>query len=390
MKKVTVSLISVIPYIGIWQVGYYFQLNKFLVIVILLFPLFFVKRKDFKLNTSVLLSVFLSIAFLFMLIEPGVAYGKAHIGFTSYDFLQSILYSILFSISLISMIFGVVLNSLWKRPFGGMTLTALIYVFSITPLNLFFNLNGLASLLLFNVSFLVVLSYFLGFLYLKSNRNLLPPLLFLTIYLLFLVTNVNIEVSKFFNLVWEVVSLSVLLFITDHILKESIPIKRAFKSKRVVFRKRDNSRNVIFAGIFIVFFLLVLMPLLTQETHYAIADPTNSMYPVIQPDSLLLVSHIEASQVHTGTVIVFNAPWENGTLYAHQVINITYIHGEEYFVTKGVNNPAKDPMPVPVTDLVGKVSLAIPYAGYALIYSKVTAAVILVIIGVSYFRESRN
>lgn len=390
MKKSTLYLLTVIPYIVLWQAEYYFHLNEFLVIFMLMFPLFFIRRGDVKLNRSALYAVFLSIAFIFMLVEPGIIYGKTHSSVSSYNIFQVVSYNILFTVSLISMIHGVVLKHTWRRPFLSLSFTAVIYVFSVTPLQLFFNFGGLANLLLFNISFLVVLSYYIGFLYLKSNRNLLASGVFLMGYSLFIVLNINVEVSRYFNLVWEVISLSVLLFVTDLLLKESINIKRAFRTKRVVFKKKDRTAPVIFSGVIIVFFLLVFMPLITHESHYAIADPTDSMYPVIHPGSLLLVSHINPGQVENGTIIVFNAPWDNGTLYAHQVIGITQSHGTEYFITKGVNNPAKDPLPVPSSDLVGKVSLAIPYLGYILIYSKITVAVILVTIGVSYFMETKK
>lgn len=390
MKKTTQYLLTVVPYVLLWQLEYYYQLDKFVVVLILMFPLLFMRWKDMKLNRGVIYAAILGIAFIFMLVEPAVVYGKAHINISSYNLPQGILYSVLFSISLISMIHGVILKGTWRRPFLGMSLTAAVYVISVTPIQLLLNLGGIATLLLFNISFIVVLSYYLGFLYLKSNRNALTSMTFLTLYSLFLVLNINVEVSKYFNLVWEVISLSVLLFITELLLKESIRIKRTFRTKRVVFKKKDNSVPVILSGVIVVFLLLVFMPLITHESHYAIADPTDSMYPVIHPGSLLLVSHINPGQVQNGTIIVFNSPWENGTLFAHQVIGLKHANGVEYFITKGVNNPAKDPLPVPANDLVGKVSLAIPYLGYFLIYSKISVAVILVVIGISYFRETRR
>lgn len=390
MKKGTFQVLTVVPYVLLLQLEYYFQLNRYLVLLCLMFPLLFLRKKDFKLERSVIYSVILGVVFLFMLIEPGIVYGKTNISFSSFNGLANTLYPIIFTISLISMVHGVILKNTWKKPFLAIGFTAIIYILSVTPVKLFFNVSGLASLLLFNIAFLVVISYYVGFLYLKSNKNILSSMIFLIIYSLFLNLNINVEVSRYFNLVWEVISLSVLLFVTDLLLKESIRIKRAFKSKRIAFKKKDKSTPVIFAGVIIVFAFLVLMPMVTHESHYAIADPTDSMYPVIHPGSLLLVSHINTSQVKNGTIIVFNAPWDNGTLYAHQVISVTHLNGVTYYTTKGVNNPAKDPLPVPSNDVVGKVALAIPYLGYILIYSKVTVAVILVLIGVSYFKESRK
>lgn len=390
MRRSQWKLLTIIPYVLLLQAEYFFHINQYLIIIILLFPLLFTRRRDYKLNSPAYYSLLLALIFIFMLVEPAIAYGKAHLSIDTTGLLGSLLYTFMFSASLISMIHGVLLKTLWKRPMMALLLSSLIYVLSVTPVQLFFSLSGLPSLLLFNVAFLVVFSLLIGFMYLKSNFNLLSPLLFLLVYSVFLVLNVNVQVSKLFNLVWEVISLSVLLFLTDRLMKESVRVKRALRAKRVVYKKKDNTTPVIFAGIMVALLLLVVLPLVTHESHYVIADPTDSMYPQIQPGSLLFIEHIDVNQVKVGDVIVFNAPWENGTLFAHEVINITHTNGHEYFITKGINNPAKDPLPVSTGNLVGQVYFSLPYVGYVLIYSQLTAAVVIFIIGVFYFREARR
>lgn len=390
MKKSAWKLLTVVPYVALLQAEYYFHLNQYLVILVLLFPLLFTRIGDYKLNRSVSYTLLLGIIFIFMLIEPAIAYGKAHLNIIGAGLPSGLFYTFLFSVSLISMIHGVVLKTLWRKPMLALSASSLVYVMSVTPYQLFLNIGGLPSLLLFNVAFLVVFSFLIGFIYLKSNFNLLPSILFLLVYSVFLALNVNVQVSKLFNLVWEVISLSVLLFLADRLLKESMRIKKVLRPKRVVHRKKDNTTPVIFAGILVALFLLVVLPLATQESHYVIADPTDSMYPQIHPGSLLFVEHINVNQVKVGDVIVFNAPWESGTLFAHKVINITHSNGHEYFITKGINNPAKDPQPVPSGDLVGQVYFAMPYVGYLLIYSQLTAAAVIFVIGIFYFREARR
>lgn len=389
MKRSDWKVLASIPFIFILQIEYYFHLNQFPVILALLFPVLLTRRHDYKFNKTVVYSISLSLLFIFMLVEPAIAYGKIHLDLYFTDLWMNIVYSLLFSALLVTMIYGVILKALWRKPVFALSISSIVYVLSVTPVQLFLSISGLPELLLFNIAFLVVFSFFMGFMYLKSNFNLLSPMLFLLIYSIFLAMNVNVQVSKLFNLVWEVISLSVLLFITDRLMKESINIKRVLKSRRVAFKKKDNTTPVIFAGILIILILLVLMPIITQESHYVIADPTDSMYPQIQPGSLLFVKHIDVNQVRAGEVIVFNAPWENGTLFAHEVINITYSNGHEFFVTKGINNPAKDPLPVPSRDLVGQVYFTLPYVGYVLIYSQLTAVFIIAVIGVFYFREAR-
>ncbi len=390
MNRTALKLLFTIPYVLTWQFEYFFHLNSFFVVGILLFPILFVKKRDFRYDRSFVHSLLFGIVFVFMLIEPAIAYGKVHFSGLSLDFFPNLVYTLLFSLSIVTMNQGIVVRTLWRKPMLALTLSSVVYVLSVTPVQSFFQISGLAPLLLFNVSFLVVFNFLIGFMYLKSKFNQLSPLIFIFIYSFFLILNINVQVSKLFNLVWEIIALSVILYLSERVMKESILIKRAFKSSRTVFKKKDRTTPVIFAGIMVILVLIVVMPLVTHESHYVIADPTDSMYPEITPGSLLFVSHISLNEVRVGDIIVFKAPWENGTLFAHEVINITHSQGQEYFITKGINNPAKDPLPVPSQDLVGQVYFVLPYVGYVLIYSQLTAAVILLIAGALYFREARS
>ena len=383
MRYSRARILLLLPYIGLWQLGYYEHLNEYIVVLVSLFPLLLLKKRDFRVDRTSLFSVFYGIVFVFLLLEPGIVYGKIDFSPLTYLLFPTLIHSLLLVVSLLSMIHGIVLKNLLKHPFLGMALTALVYIMAITPFSIFINVGGLIQLILFDLTFIVVLSFYLGFLYLKSNFNILPGIIFLGIYTAFVSLGVSVLVSRLFNLVWEVIALSVMLFIADKTIREPATIKRIFKSKRRT-RKKDSSIVVIAAGLIVMLILLVVLPTVTQESHYAIADPTDSMYPVIEPGSLLLVSHINPDGVKVGTIIVFNAPWENGTLFAHEVVGIYYDKGVEYFITKGVNNPAKDPLPVPVSDLVGQVSLSVPYLGYVLIYNQITAAAILVCAGIFY------
>lgn len=378
-----------IPYIALWQIGYFFALPDLLIATLSLFVVIFLGKSDFRVSRNVLLSVFYGALFIVLLIEPGIALSKLQFNLSHRGLLQGVVYSLLFAFSLISLMHGIVLKTLWKKPFYGMTVSSVIYILSLTPFLLFTKLSGLPELILFNISFVLVLSYYLGFLFLKSNLKILPGIIFLEIYSVFSSIGVSITSSQLFLLAWQVISISVVLFVTELTIREPVRIKRIFRTKRTR-KKTKISPAVVIAGLSILFVLLVGLPLATHETHYAIADPTDSMYPVIKPGSMLIVSHIEPSSVKVGTIIVFHSPWDNGTLFAHQVIGFKNKSGTEYFVTKGINNPARDPLPVPVSDLVGRVYTAIPYLGYALIYSRITVAVVLVAVGASFATDIKR
>lgn len=378
-----------LPYIALWQTGYFFTIPKVLIAALSLFVIPFLIRSDFRISRATFLSIFYGLLFIVLLIEPGIALSKLQLNINERGVLQAVFFSVLFAFSIISLMHGIILKALWKRPFYGMTVSAIVYVLSVTPFTLFTEISGLPELILFNTSFVMVLSYYMGFLFLKSNLKILPGIIFLEIYSVFSSLGISITSSQLFLLVWQIISISVVLFVTELTIKEPVRIKRIFKTKKVR-NKTKISPAVVIGGLSVLFLLIVVLPIATHETHYAIADPTDSMYPVIRPGSMLIVTHIEPSSVNVGTIIVFHSPWDNGTLFAHQVIGIENKSGTEYFITKGVNNPAKDPLPVPAGDLVGKVYTAIPYIGYTLIYSKITAAIVLIVVGASFATDIKR
>ena len=101
MKKIEWKLLTSIPYVGLLQAEYFFHLNQYLIILILMFPLLFTRRRDYKLDKSTGYSLLLSVIFIFMLIEPAIAYGKAHFNIVQTGLLGNFLYTLLFSVSLI-------------------------------------------------------------------------------------------------------------------------------------------------------------------------------------------------------------------------------------------------------------------------------------------------
>jgi signal peptidase len=191
--------------------------------------------------------------------------------------------------------------------------------------------------------------------------------------------SINIDVSKYYYLIWEMITLSLVIFISDLIIKSSFNFKNVFSGSRINIKKAvKNSRWLIFIIVIVSIASIAIAPGISEHSYFVIGDPTGSMYPVIKPGSILFVGPIKTSSVKVGDIIVFNAPWENGTLFAHQVIRICYIGGHEYFRTKGVANPSQDPEPVPTYDVKGHVLFSVPYLGYALIYSKLILAIVFV------------
>ena len=88
-------------------------------------------------------------------------------------------------------------------------------------------------------------------------------------------------------------------------------------------------------------------------------------------------------------IIIFHSPDDYNTLIIHRIVNVTYVNGEEYFITKGDGNgnpwpqtPTtgfdpwdydRSPPGVPSSDIVGKEVLRIPWFGWITLAMKDTS-----------------
>ena len=79
---------------------------------------------------------------------------------------------------------------------------------------------------------------------------------------------------------------------------------------------------------------------------------TNSMDPLIDKDSELIEIHTDASNIHAGDIISFEA---SGNIIVHEVVETGYDNDGWYAITKGYNNNKVDPGKVRAGNLKGVV-----------------------------------
>ncbi|MHA1732062.1 MAG: signal peptidase I [Promethearchaeota archaeon] len=150
---------------------------------------------------------------------------------------------------------------------------------------------------------------------------------------------------------------------------------------------RENKRSIIvgvvilsvaFGGTFGVYYVLKA----SLKTDYPIVVVTsNSMYPNIQCGDLLFVKHVDPADIKPsnssnldGDVIIYETRglWSNPTdqPVVHRVL-YKYVNnqtGKYEFVTKGDNNNAPDPYPVPEDHVLGVVFGRIPKLGHVKLF----------------------
>ena len=367
----------ILAYVVVYQLSLHYIRNTWVtVLVSLLLLLPFIFGIKIKLDKDVVKIAILGIFLEIFLLEPGIAFNRVSFHFYPSTLPAIIIYSALGAFSFCLILLGFKKSKIENFASRGLIFGAIILLFYY-PYNVLIDPKIIFSLAVFNIVFMFFFAITVMFIYYKTNYNFIAAFIFLFTFILFNSLSINISVSKYYYLIWEMVTLSLIIFISDVVIKTSYQFENIFKGSKIDLKKAIRKSKSLIALIVVITIVSVMVtPGIVDHSYFVIGDPTGSMSPVIKPGSVLFVGPVKPSQVKVGEIIVFNAPWENGTLFAHQVIRICYIGGHEYFRTKGVANPSEDPKPVPTYDVKGHVLFSIPYLGYALIYSKVILAII--------------
>jgi signal peptidase len=137
--------------------------------------------------------------------------------------------------------------------------------------------------------------------------------------------------------------------------------------------------NVLFIG-------LVLMSLgvavlgrvvpITGRMTYVVSGP--SMTPALQVGSAIVVEPVDPMTLAVGDVIsVRSGPATS--IFTHRIVRIIQREGEPWFETKGDANGAADPSIIPSSNVLGRVAVVIPYAGYLVAMGSRPSGMIVVI-----------
>ncbi len=113
---------------------------------------------------------------------------------------------------------------------------------------------------------------------------------------------------------------------------------------------------VILLNALIPFFTGSQMPLIVLS---------GSMAPMMLPGDMMIAKSVDPNELQVGDVIVFHPPGSDdpNTLITHRIISLEE-EKERMFQTKGDANNAQDDFKVPASNIVGKQSFVISFAGY--------------------------
>ncbi len=91
---------------------------------------------------------------------------------------------------------------------------------------------------------------------------------------------------------------------------------------------------------------------------------SNSMYPTLKINDIIVVKNIQPDEIKVGDIIVFRSPLNPDIPIVHRVVDIGMTGGRKFFITKGDNNPTRDPWTVTPDMIIGKVIYVIPQIGF--------------------------
>ena len=115
---------------------------------------------------------------------------------------------------------------------------------------------------------------------------------------------------------------------------------------------------------------------LTGRMTYVVSGP--SMVPSLPVGSAIVVEPVDPTTLAIGDVVSIRSG-PASAIFTHRIIRIVPREDTLWFETKGDANTSADPSIVPASSVVGRVTLAIPYAGYLVAIGSHPSGLILVL-----------
>ena len=138
---------------------------------------------------------------------------------------------------------------------------------------------------------------------------------------------------------------------------------------------------LLLIGLVVVTMLVARgVPAITGGTTFVVGG--GSMEPTIPLGSAVMAVPVAATDLAVGDIVSLRAG-EQHAVFTHRIIRLAERDGAVWLETKGDANAAPDPSLVPATDVIGRVGLSIPLAGYLVrVMSSIQGVLFLVSLGV--------
>jgi signal peptidase I len=118
-----------------------------------------------------------------------------------------------------------------------------------------------------------------------------------------------------------------------------------------------------------------LVPL-TGRSTFVVAG--GSMEPTIPLGAAVIVAPVSPADLAVGDVVTLRSG-PNHAVFTHRIVRVAELDGQVVIETKGDANDSVDPSLTPATGVVGRVELAIPFAGFLVALLSIPSGILFVI-----------
>lgn len=150
---------------------------------------------------------------------------------------------------------------------------------------------------------------------------------------------------------------------------------------RPSWRAPLETAGVLLLVAVVVPLVVASVPQLAGASHsYAVMS--GSMEPAMSPGDVVLVREVPAASIEEGDVITyeFDVAGSTARRRTHRVVEVVEREDGRYFRTKGDANEEADRRLVPAGSVVGRVTLTIPYVGYATTFASTTRGLVVLVL----------
>ena len=106
---------------------------------------------------------------------------------------------------------------------------------------------------------------------------------------------------------------------------------------------------------------------------------SGSMSPAFETGSVVLVRPLAPSAVQVGDIITYRDAEDSEKIVTHRVMAVLPTEPLS-FTTRGDANDANDLIPIPASNLLGRVNYSVPLLGYLLSFVRTGAGILLMVI----------
>jgi len=145
--------------------------------------------------------------------------------------------------------------------------------------------------------------------------------------------------------------------------------------KKINIKKTKKIFYWVALGFLLVVLIFVLFPLLPIKNNYSLKMVTSgSMSPTIKTGAIVAIKPAVAYKV--GDIITFKTGKAERDIVTHRIVG----EKEGKFITQGDANNIADIKPVEQKQIIGRMFLTIPYAGYAANFARSKLGFMLLIL----------